>query len=110
MLSTSFYAAILAFHLSQPVQEAHYNGSIFSNDRDSITRRLDRGHFRGAGVSDMDGAPSVNSPFTTKHPPVPYYAIWDNPLNQTATQFVAILYVLEEEGINLDGFKDDWPR
>ncbi len=30
-------------------------------------------------------------------PPVPYYELWDNPLNQTAQQMVALCSMMEKE-------------
>lgn len=114
MASTYFIAAIIAFHLSQPAREPLYGHdiglNIVSNDSNTPPGRLDRRDIRGVGLSDLDGAPAVNSPFEQVHPPVPYGRIWDNSMRQTAQQWVAILSVLQDEGIIIDEFLEDWPK
>jgi hypothetical protein len=113
MASIYLYAAVLALNLSSTAQEVPnglVNPARTTHVQHSIGPGRDNsGDLRDLGNSQLVGPPKVNRTFAEKHPPVPYYNIWTNPLNQTAQQFVAILSVLEEEGVNIDAFKDDWP-
>lgn len=80
-------ALITAMFLSQVLM------GDFDAGRSNYTRLVDNNPFSGARsfniILDRDG-------FTPKAP-IPYYWYWDNNLNQTAQQYVAILSLLQEE-------------
>lgn len=114
MVSIYLYAAILALNLSHVDREPLHEHLSTPGSRDvTHTTALGRsysGDIRGSGVGQLVGPPTVKTPFDQAQTPVPYAGLWNNPLGQTAQQFVAILSTLEDEGLNIDSFKDDWPE
>ena len=111
MASVYLYAAILALNLSHAPAEANYGSNRYLAEQ---IQRDNRGNCVGncnpfSGARGFAVTLSKDTWYTQKDP-VPYASLWANPLNQTAQQFVAILSVLQDDGLYIDGFMDDWPR
>lgn len=88
MLKLTMMAAVVALNLSSGAnQGANEHGHDTYN-----LQLVDNNPFSGAGSISIV---LKHEAFDAQQTPVPYAAIWDNPLRQTAQQYVAILSLLQ---------------
>ena len=94
MRNTLLILTILASNLSYAPAEA-YNGQTGWR---LAARNVDAGYNCGPfGIDPGGDCPTSPAPWFSEKSPVPYAEYWDNDLNQTAQQYVAIMAMLQQE-------------